>query len=274
MKTVTLNNGIEMPIVGFGTDAANADLSYAQVMDAAVDAGYRLFDTASSYGNQDELGAYLAQSGLARNSYFLTSKVAQTEQGYENTLQAFKDTTAALKTDYLDLYLVHWPKFDPFFETWRALEHLYKEGYVKAIGVSNFEPHHLDRLLTQATVMPAVDQVETHPYFNQHVLHDYLTELGIQHQAWSPLGRGAVLNDPVLAQIADRYGVSIAQVILKWHVQHNVAVIPKSGNPVRMQQNLALDWNLTVTDMQRIDALQRGERIMGAPDENYVEDKW
>lgn len=274
MEFVTLNNGVEMPMIGFGTDVANDALSYGEVMDAAVQAGYRLFDTAAMYGNQSELGDFLVGSGLKRDDYFLTSKVAQKEQGYENTLQAFKNTTAALQTDHLDLYLVHWPKFDPFFETWRALEHLYKEGYVRAIGVSNFEAHHLDRLLTKATVMPAVDQIETHPYFNQHVLHGYLEELGIQHQAWSPLGRGAVLQDPVLAGIAERYGVSIAQVILRWQIQHNVAVIPKSGNPARMAQNLALDFQLTTTDMARIDALQRGERIMGAPDQNYTEDLW
>ncbi|MCT0020956.1 aldo/keto reductase [Weissella cibaria] len=274
MEFVTLNNGVKMPMVGFGTDAANAELTYNEVMAAATEAGYRMFDTAAMYGNQDELGAYLVNSGLDRSDYFLTSKVAQLEQGYENTLQAFKRTTAALQTDYLDLYLVHWPKFDPFFETWRALEHLYKEGYVRAIGVSNFEAHHLDRLLTQATVVPAVDQIETHPYFNQHVLHNYLTGLGIQHQAWSPLGRGAVLQDETLQGIATRYGVSVAQVILRWHIQHNVAVIPKSGNPARMAQNIDLQFQLTPTDMARIDALQRGERIMGAPDQNYTEDLW
>lgn len=253
MEFVTLNNGVKMPMVGFGTDAANAELTYNEVMAAATEAGYRMFDTAAMYGNQDELGAYLVNSGLDRSDYFLTSKVAQLEQGYENTLQAFKRTTAALQTDYLDLYLVHWPKFDPFFETWRALEHLYKEGYVRAIGVSNFEAH---------------------PYFNQHVLHNYLTELGIQHQAWSPLGRGAVLQDETLQGIATRYGVSVAQVILRWHIQHNVAVIPKSGNPARMAQNIDLQFQLTPTDMARIDALQRGERIMGAPDQNYTEDLW
>ncbi|TVV28534.1 aldo/keto reductase [Weissella cibaria] len=274
MEFVTLNNGVKMPMVGFGTDAANAELTYNEVMAAATEAGYRMFDTAAMYGNQDELGAYLVNSGLDRSDYFLTSKVAQLEQGYENTLQAFKRTTAALQTDYLDLYLVHWPKFEPFFETWRALEHLYKEGDVRAIGVSNFEAHHLDRLLTQATVVPAVDQIETHPYFNQHVLHNYLTELGIQHQAWSPLGRGAVLQDETLQGIATRYGVSVAQVILRWHIQHNVAVIPKSGNPARMAQNIDLQFQLTPTDMARIDALQRGERIMGAPDQNYTEDLW
>ncbi len=133
------------------------------------------------------------------------------------------------------MYLVYWPKFDPFLETWRALKHLYKEGHVRVIGVSNFEAH---------------------PYFNQHVLHNYLTELGIQHQSWSPLGRGAVLQDETLQGIATRYGVSVAQVILRWHIQHDVAVIPKSGNPAR------------------IDALQRGERIMGAQDQNYTEDLW
>ncbi|MDR3241236.1 MAG: aldo/keto reductase [Lactobacillaceae bacterium] len=274
MKTTILNNGVEMPMIGFGTDLANDTLPYNEVMDAAVEAGYRLFDTASIYGNQPQLGEYLKQSELQREDYFLTSKVAQTEQGYEQTLAAFKQTAKELQTDYLDLYVVHWPKFGPFFETWRALEHLYKEGHVRAIGVSNFEVHHLDRLLTQATVTPAVDQIETHPYFNQHVLHDYLGELSIQHQAWSPLGRGAVLQDPTLQTIAERYGVSVAQVILAWHTQQNVAVIPKSGNPERMKQNLTLDFKLTVKDLARINALQRGERIMGAPDENYTEDKW
>jgi diketogulonate reductase-like aldo/keto reductase len=270
----TLNNGVVMPMVGFGTDLANSELTYEQVLDEAIQAGYRLFDSAASYGNQADLGAYLKRAPIDRSSLFLTSKVAQTEQGYEQTLAAFKQTTAELQTDYLDLYLVHWPKFNPFFETWRALEHLYKEGYVRAIGVSNFEAHHLDRLLTQATVVPAVDQIETHPYFNQHTLHGYLDALGIQHQAWSPLGRGAVLQDPQLMMLAEKYGVSIAQIILRWHIQRGVAVIPKSGNPERMRQNLALNFVLTPVDMRLIDSLQRGERIMGAPDQNYTEDLW
>ncbi|MCM0582097.1 aldo/keto reductase [Weissella diestrammenae] len=274
MRTITLNNGVEMPMIGFGTDISGDLTALEPTLTLTIQAGYRLFDTAASYGNQRQLGQFFSTAGIPRDELFITSKVAQTEQGYQQTLAAFEATTQALQTDYLDLYLVHWPKYGPFFETWRALETLYRAGKVQAIGVSNFESHHLDRLLTQATIMPAIDQVETHPYFNQHVLHEYLTTLGIYHQAWSPLGRGQVLHDPVIAKIAERYQVSVAQIILAWHLQKNVAIIPSTTHAERIQENLNLDFQLTVKDMAKIDALQRGERIMGAPDENYMEDKW
>ena len=275
MEKVTLNNGIEMPLVGFGTFAGDSSHSYAEVLDAAFAAGYRLIDTAASYGNQDQLGNYLQNAPVARDQYWLTSKVDNYQQGYEETLANFNQTLKELKTDYLDLYLVHWPKYEPFFETWKAFEHLYSEGFVRAIGVSNFESNHLDRLLTEARVIPAVDQVETHPFFNQHTLHAYLNELGIQHQAWSPLGQGAEFNSPVLLSIAAKHGKSVAQVVLRWHLQHGVAVIPKSSNANRIQENITLDdFTLTPYDMKQIDLLQRGERIMGAPDQNYTEDLW
>jgi diketogulonate reductase-like aldo/keto reductase len=199
----TLSNGVEMPKLGFGTYAATESDNFTVAMNHAIETGYRLFDTAAMYGNQPDLGNYFANdSGLKRDEFWLTSKVGQKEQGYEETLAAFKNTVKELKTDYLDLYLIHWPKEKPFFETWKALEHLYTEGYVRAIGVSNFEANHLDRLLTQATIVPMVDQVETHPYFSNHVTRDYMQSLGIQHQAWSPLGQAADLTDPVIIELA------------------------------------------------------------------------
>ncbi|QBO36421.1 aldo/keto reductase [Periweissella cryptocerci] len=274
--TFTLNNGVEMPKLGFGTYAAQESPDFTAAMDHAVETGFRLFDTASMYGNQIDLGNYFANnSGLDRDNYWLTSKVGQQEQGYEETLAAFKNTTKELQTDYLDLYLVHWPKEKHMFQTWKALEHLYKEGYVRAIGVSNFEANHLDRLMLEATVMPAVDQVETHPYFNNHVTRDYMQSLGIQHQAWSPLGQAADLKDPLIITLAEKYGKTPAQIVLKWHNQNGTAVIPKSTNNKRITENATIgDFTLNPHDMALVNLLNRGERIMGAPDENYVNDLW
>lgn len=273
---ILLNNGIEMPMVGFGSVLEEDVSNFNSVYNSAWKAGYRLFDTAASYGNQIALGKWLKTLDCKREDFWLTSKVAQTEQGYEQTLSAFQNTLKELQTDYLDLYLVHWPKQATFFETWKALEHLYDEGLVRAIGVSNFEANHLDRLLTEARIVPAVDQIETHPYFSNHVTHDYLVSLGIQHQAWSPLGHGGKeLNDPLIKQLAQKYHKTSGQIILRWLYQKGVAVIPKSTNAERQKQNIALfDWQLTPRDVALVDSLQRGERVMGAPDENYIADLW
>lgn len=263
-------------MLGFGSVLESDTTDFSAVYDSAWQSGYRLFDTASSYGNQTAFGHWLKARGHIREDYFLTSKVAQKEQGYENVLAAFQQTISELQTDYLDLYLIHWPKEATFFESWKALEHLYDEGLVRAIGVSNFEANHLDRLLTQAKILPALDQLETHPYFSNHVTHAYLEELGIQHQAWSPLGHGGQeLNDPMLKQLALKYNKTVGQIILRWLYQKNVAAIPKSSNSLRQKQNISLfDWQLTLPDERRIDGLQKGERVMGAPDENYKADLW
>lgn len=276
MKYFTLNNGLEIPAVGFGSVLESDVANFEEVYENAWSTGYRLFDTAASYGNQIALGKWLKNSDHARKEYFLTGKVAQSEQGYEEMLSAFQKTLTELQTDYLDLYLIHWPKEKPFFETWKALEHLYDEGLVRAIGLSNFEANHLDRLLTKAKIMPAVDQLETHPYFSNHVTHDYLEKLGIQHQAWSPLGHGGQeLTDSVIKSLAEKYDKSTGQIILRWLYQKGVATIPKSTNTNRQKQNINLfDWALTPRDEQLIDLLQRGERVMGAPDENYSADRW
>ncbi|GAB2025170.1 aldo/keto reductase [Lactovum odontotermitis] len=273
---VKLNNGVEMPMLGFGSVLESDVPNFRAVYESAWDAGYRLFDTAADYGNQTALGQWLINSGRKRESYFLTGKVAQYEQGYEETLAAFQKTIKELQTDYLDLYLIHWPKEKPFFETWRAMEKLYDDGLVRAVGVSNFEANHLDRLLTKAKIVPAVDQIETHPYFSNHVTHAYLEELNIQHQAWSPLGHGgAELNDVKISESSKKYGKTPAQVILRWHYQRGVAAIPKSTNTVRQRENISIfDWQLSPQDEKIIDSLQKGERVMGAPDENYKADLW
>ncbi|MFC4651495.1 aldo/keto reductase [Lactococcus nasutitermitis] len=271
-----LNNGSEMPMLGFGAVLETDVVDFNETYTHAWQAGYRLYDTASSYGNQIALGKWLKSLDCKREDYWLTSKVAQYEQGYKETLSAFEKTLKELQTDYLDLYLIHWPKEKTFFETWKALEHLYDEGLVRAIGVSNFEANHLDRLLTKAKIVPAVDQLETHPYFSNHVTHAYLKKLGIQHQAWSPLGhKGAELNDPTLEKLAQKYNKTIAQIILRWQYQNGVATIPKSTNAQRQRENIDIfDWQLTAADIESIDLLQKGERVMGAPDANYSEDKW
>nr|WP_239253902.1 aldo/keto reductase [Listeria ilorinensis] len=270
--TIQLNNGVKMPRHGFGVYKLADENRFRTSLEVAAEAGYRLFDTAMFYHNEAYLGNFLASSGMKREDYFVTTKVWNTDQGYDNTLRAFETSLKKLQLDQLDLYLVHWPKQEPFFDTWRALERLYDQGLIRAIGVSNFEAHHLERLMTEANVLPAVDQVETHPHFSNRLLHRYLEELHIAHQAWSPLGRGPLLtSEPLLQEIGDKYGKTPAQVVLRWHLQNNVAIIPKSETPERIRENASIyDFALTGQEIRAIDRLNRGERVSNAPDVIYV----
>lgn len=261
--TFRLSNGQTIPAVGFGTYKA-ADGEDAAVLSAAIGCGYRHFDTASFYGTEPALGRALAECGLPRGEFFLTSKVWKTEMGYDNTLRAFDASLDRLGTDYLDLYLIHWPRPDLAREdwaaldldTWRALEALYEAGRVRAIGVSNFLPRHLEPLLASAAVAPMVDQIEFHPGYVQRETLDYCAAHGILVEAWSPIGRARLLADPILTEMAGRYGVGVAQICLRFALQNGVLPLPKSSDPARMAQNLDLfSFSLAPEDIAALEAM-------------------
>ncbi|WP_125616649.1 aldo/keto reductase [Specibacter cremeus] len=267
---VSLNNGVRIDQLGFGVYKVAAEDSTALV-GTALDAGYRLVDTAALYDNEEGVGRAVRDAvagGLDREDVFVTSKVWNDRHGFDSTLAAFDESMDRLGLDYLDLYLIHWPcpERDLYIPTYRALERLYHEGRVRAIGVSNFEPAHLERLLDATEVVPAVNQVELHPWLQQDRLRARHAELGIHTQAWSPLARGKLLADPVLASIAARHDRSVAQVVLRWHVQLGNLVIPKASSAARIRENLAVfDFALDDAELAAIAALDRGERTGSNP---------
>lgn len=267
-RSVELNNGISMPRVGFGVFQVPAE-EVATPVRTALEAGYRLIDTAAAYGNEEGVGRALAQSGLDRDEIFVTTKVWNADQGFENTLAAFDRSRTLLGLDTVDLYLIHWPApaLAKFKDTWRALEKLYAEGKVRAIGVSNFTTALLDELATTADVVPAVNQVELHPLLPQTDLRDFHEAHGIVTQAWSPLARGRLLEDVRLAEIAARHDVGPAQVVLRWHLQHGTTVIPKSVTPSRIAANLDVwRFELSEDELATIESLETGERVGSHPD--------
>lgn len=242
-----LNNGVEIPAIAFGTYKA-ADGKSADVIRAAIEAGYRYFDTASFYGTETYLAQAVRESGISRDEIFIASKLWKTEMGYENVKYAFERSLDKLNTDYLDLYLIHWPLPDPEYkdwkqldkETWRAMEELYQARKVRAIGLSNFLPHHIDNILEDCTVRPAVDQIEYHPGYSQEAAVQYCKERNILVQAWSPIGRQRVLEEPLVLELAGKYAVSPAQICLKFAVQRGIIPLPKSSSVERMKENLDL----------------------------------
>ncbi|MEV2907527.1 aldo/keto reductase [Paenibacillus larvae] len=264
----TLNNGVAMPWLGLGVWNVKEGEVYHSVK-AAIELGYRSIDTAAIYENEEGVGKAIKDSGVQRDHLFITTKLWNTEQGYESTLKAFDVSMKKLGLDYLDLYLIHWPgKGEKFVDTWKAFEKLYKEGYIRAIGVSNFHVHHLNQLMEAADVVPAVNQVEFHPRFSQVELRNYCKQKGIQLEAWSPLMQGKLLDNPTLKEIGDKYGKSTSQVILRWDLQNEVVTIPKSVNPERIRQNADLfDFELSEEDMERINGLNKDERNGPNPDE-------
>ncbi|GIO24497.1 aldo/keto reductase [Oceanobacillus sp. J11TS1] len=267
-ETVTLNNGVDMPKFGLGVYKVDEGKTAVEAVKAALENGYRSIDTASFYENEVSVGQGIKESGVARESIFLTSKVWNDEQGYESTLEAFERSLQKLDTDYLDLYLIHWPVKETFIDTWKALEKLYHDGRVRAIGVSNFHIQHLERLLPEAEVVPAINQVEFHPHLTQEGLRMFCEKQGIQLEAWSPLKRGQLLDHPTLVSIGEKYGKSVAQVILRWDIQHNVVTIPKSITPERIIQNADIfDFELTEEEMKQIDALNENSRSGSNPDD-------
>jgi len=268
IPTITLNNGVEMPQVGFGVFQVPNEETTAAVS-AALKAGYRSIDTAAIYGNEEGVGKALAQSGFAREELFITSKIWISDMGYEQTLEAFDASLERLGLDYLDLFLIHWPapEKDLYVETWRALEKLYAEKKIRAIGVSNFQPAHLDKLIAEGTIVPAVNQVELHPALQNREVIAFNAEHGIATEAWSPLAQGAMLTDETILAIADANKVTAAQVILRWHLQQGRVIIPKSVTESRIIANLDLfGFELTSDELDSIDALDRGGRTGPNPD--------
>ncbi len=269
--TVKLNNGVEMPWFGLGVYKAQEGEEVIQAVKAAIRAGYRSIDTAAAYNNEEGVGQAIREAmeenGLSRDQLFVTSKVWNNMQGYETTLQAFETSLSKLNLEYIDLFLVHWPVKGKYKDTWRALEKVYKEGKVRAIGVSNFQIHHLQDLLTDAEVVPAVNQVELHPQLTQKELLKFTQEKGIFLEAWSPLGQGNLLENDTLVSIGKKYGKSAAQVILRWDLQVGVITIPKSVNEGRIKENADIfDFELSAEDIAAIDGLNLNQRFGSDPD--------
>lgn len=268
IPTITLNNGVEMPQVGFGVFQVPNEETTAAVA-AALKAGYRSIDTAAIYGNEEGVGKALAQSGIAREELFITSKIWIEDMGYEQTLEAFGATLQRLGLDYLDLFLIHWPapEKDLYVETWKALEKLYADKKIRAIGVSNFQPEHLDKLIAGGSIVPAVNQVELHPALQNREVIAANNGHGIVTEAWSPLAQGAMLTDETIEAIANAHEVTAAQVILRWHLQQGRVIIPKSVTESRIIANLDLfGFELTSEELANIDALDRDGRTGPNPD--------
>jgi len=266
-STVRLNNGVEIPWVGLGVFKSPPGRETEQAVRWALEIGYRHIDTAALYANESDVGRALRDSGVPRDKVFITTKVWNTDQGYKETLKAFDASRRLLDIDVVDLYLIHWPIKGKYKDTWKALEKLLADGKTRAIGVSNFLTHHLEDLKAGATVQPAVNQVEFHPFLVQKELLDYDQKAGIRHEAWSPLTRGRSLDNPVFAEIARKHDRTPAQVVLRWHLQLGVVIIPKSVHHERILENSKVfDFSLDDSDMQRITALDTGTRIGPHPD--------
>lgn len=266
-KRVTLSNGVKMPYLGFGVFKLGDGEETTKAVKIALETGYRGIDTASYYGNEESVGNAIKESGIQREDLFITSKVWNDEQGYNATLRAFERSLERLQTDYLDLYLIHWPVPGLFTETWQALEKLYHEGKVCAVGVSNFEPHHLEAISKISSVKPVINQIEFHPELLQGEVRDYCLSKGIQVAAWSPLKRGQVLNEPVIQAISKQYGKTPAQVVLRWCLQHDIILNVKSSKEERIKENADLfDFELSKEEMISIDSLHADDRIAHHPD--------
>ena len=261
---IILNNGVEMPQLGFGVWQVPDDEAERAVA-TALEAGYRSIDTAAIYGNEEGTGKAIAASGIPREEIFLTTKLWNSDQGYDATLRAFDTSLQKLGLEYIDLYLIHWPTpaRDKYVDTYKAFEKLLADGRVRAIGVSNFEPDHLQRLIAETSVVPAVDQIELHPHLQQRAAREYHAEQGIATEAWSPLGQGkGLLEVPAIVAIAQKHGRTPAQVVLRWHLQLGNVVIPKSVTPSRIKENIEVfDFSLDTEDLAAISALNEDRRL-------------
>ncbi|MEU2311652.1 aldo/keto reductase [Streptomyces albidoflavus] len=267
---IILNNGVQMPQLGFGVWQVPDDEAFTAV-GAALDAGYRSIDTAAAYGNEEGTGKAIARSGIPREELFVTTKLWNSDHGYDAALRAFDSSLENLGLDHVDLYLIHWPlpAKDTAVDTYKALEKIYSEGRARAIGVSNFLPEHLERLIDATSVIPAVNQIELHPHLQQRAAREYHDEQGITTEAWSPLGQGkGLLEVPAIVAIARKHNVTPAQVVLRWHVQLGNVAIPKSVTPSRIVENIDIfSFELDEEDMAAIRALNEDRRLGPDPAE-------
>jgi 2,5-diketo-D-gluconate reductase A len=268
VPNLILNNGVEIPQLGFGVFLVEPEET-ARAVITALEIGYRHIDTAQMYRNEKEVGQAIAESGLNRSEVFVTSKLNNSKIGFDAALVAFDGTLDALGIEQIDLFLIHWPlaTVRDFVETWKAFERIYADGRARAIGVSNFQVAHLERLLEETDIVPVVNQIEAHPYLTQEELLAFNTEHRIATEAWSPLSRGAVLEDPVIVKVAKAHGKSPAQAVLRWHVQRGSIIFPKSVTPARVRENFEIfDFELSADEMTQVSALNRDQRIGFDPD--------
>jgi len=269
VPTIRLNNGVEIPQFGFGVFQVPPEET-AQTVRAAFDAGYRHIDTAQMYGNEEGVGQALAESGLSRDEVFITTKLNNDGHSFDAAVKRLDESLAKLRTDHVDLYLIHWPRprEDRYVETWKGLEKAHQDGKARTIGVSNFQPHHLDKLLEETETVPAINQIELHPHMQQAALRSYHERHGIRTEAWSPIGQGkGLLDAPELGEIAQAHDKSAAQVVLRWHIQIGNIIFPKSVTPDRIRENKDIfDFELSHEEMQKIEGMEKAERLGPDPD--------
>jgi len=269
-STVKLNNGVDIPILGLGTYQIGDDDAVYNAVRYAIEAGYKHIDTAAAYHNEIPIGRAIKDSGIKREDIFITTKLWNEEQRKDNQYNAFEESLERLGVDYVDMYLIHWPVKGKYVESWKVLEKIYKEGRARAVGVCNFNIHHLEDIFAASDLMPVVNQVECHPWLTQVELADYTQKKGIVFEPWSPFGVGMVLNDETLKSIAQKYNKSVAQLILKWGLQRGFINIPKSANKERIIQNTQIfDFTVTDEDMAEIFKLNCGKRS-GADPETFT----
>nr|WP_097149627.1 aldo/keto reductase [Ureibacillus acetophenoni] len=262
-----LENGVEMPYLGLGVYKMTDREEAIQAMTEALKVGYRAIDTAALYGNETEVGEAIRSSNIPREELFVTTKVWNTDQGYDQTLKAFETSLKKLGLDYIDLYLTHWPVKEKFVDTYRAIERLYDEKLIRVTGVSNHHQHHLEKIFVKANVKPMVNQIELHPYLSQKPLLNFCSENNIAVTAWGPLGRGKILEDETISDLAGKYNKTAAQIILRWHYQNDVITIPKSVTTSRIQENMNIfDFELSQEDVRAIDDLNKDFRTGQDPD--------
>ena len=265
--SAVLRNGVEMPWLGLGVWQAENGEEVINAVKWALEAGYRSIDTAAAYGNEEGVGKAIKESGIAREEIFVTTKLWNADQGYESALRAFEKSRRLLDLEYIDLYLIHWPVKGKYVDSWKALIKLYNDGLVRAIGVSNFHIHHLEDVIKKTGVVPLVNQVELHPWLTQKPLLEFCRANKIQVEAYSPLMRGHFKEIHLLAEIGEKYGKTAAQVVLRWDLQNEVVIIPKSVKQHRIIENADIfDFELTAEDMANIDALNRDHRFLPDPD--------
>lgn len=268
VPTITLNNDTRIPQFGFGVFQISP-AETAQAVNTALASGYRHIDTAQMYGNEREVGQALAESGLRREDIFVTTKLNNDRHSYDSAVRSLEESLGRLGSDYVDLFLIHWPlpQLDRYVEAWKALEAVNADGRARAIGVSNFQPWHLDRLGQEADTVPAVNQIELHPYLQQTELREYHRTHGIATEAWAPIAKGRVLDEPYVRSLAENYGKTPAQIVLRWHIELGDIVFPKSVTPARISENIDIfDFELTEQDIEGFAQLERGTRTGPNPD--------